>query len=258
MSSEPPGTLFVTDRAPGGRRPACPDARFRSTLQAAAAGLPALCVNPLAELFLPLHELPARVAGSEVRRLEHLPDLDLGVLEGGALEPFDRLLLRLHLPQPEPGDELLRLGKRPVDHGLLPFREPDAGALRARLQALTRQHYAGLHQLFVELPHLGEHLLARKVARLRLLVGLHDHHESHVGLLGWQPGFRTVPSGWVPGSTSTSNDDPRDRHAEDFFSRRRSRLGRGIPRPHRRGPKIPDFPALGVASVLPVAQAWTT
>src|SRR6266478_3629589 len=113
MSSEPPETLFLTDRAPGGRRPVCPDARFVRGCRRRPR-LPALRVNLLAELLLLLHELAGRVAGSEVRRLEHLPDLDLGVLEGGALQPFDRLILGLHLPQPEPGDELLGLGEGAV------------------------------------------------------------------------------------------------------------------------------------------------
>src|SRR5437667_77115 len=41
----------------------------------------------------------------EVVRLEHLANLDLGPpAERGALEPLDRLLLRLHLPEPEAGD----------------------------------------------------------------------------------------------------------------------------------------------------------
>src|SRR6185503_11311841 len=73
--------------------------------------------------------------GAEVRRLEHLTNLDLGFAGGGigaALDPFDRLLLRLHLPQPVAGDELLRLAERPVDHGALVSGEPDARALRAR------------------------------------------------------------------------------------------------------------------------------
>ena len=57
--------------------------------------------------------------------------------------------------------------------------EPDAGALRAGLQPLAREHHAGLHQLLVELAHLGEQLLARQDARLGLLGGLDDHHEPH-------------------------------------------------------------------------------
>src|ERR1700687_467367 len=97
-------------------------------------GLSALRLDLLAELLLLLHDLPAGIARSEVGRLEHLPDLHLGVLEGGALEPFDRLILGLHLPQPEPGDELLGLGEGSVDHGPLPLLELDARALRAGLE----------------------------------------------------------------------------------------------------------------------------
>src|SRR2546425_9176139 len=45
---------------------------------------------------------------TEVVRLEHLANLHLGAAtEGSALEPLDRLRLRLHLPQPESGDQLL-------------------------------------------------------------------------------------------------------------------------------------------------------
>ena len=47
---------------------------------------------------------------------------------GCALDPLDRLVERLHLPQPEARDQLLRLGERAVDHGpLLPL---EAHALR--------------------------------------------------------------------------------------------------------------------------------
>src|ERR1700682_4610112 len=56
-----------------------------------APRLAALRFDLLAQLLLLLHELAAGVARGEVRRLEHLPDLDLGILERGALEPFDRL-----------------------------------------------------------------------------------------------------------------------------------------------------------------------
>src|SRR6266550_2924096 len=60
--------------------------------------------------------------GTEIRRLEHLANLDLGIpLErvGAALDPFDRLLQRLHLKHPEAGDQLFGLGEGPVDHGAL-------------------------------------------------------------------------------------------------------------------------------------------
>src|SRR2546426_11731909 len=102
--------------------------------------------------FLPLPGLRAqalllfpelgREFGPEVFRLEHLANLDLGLAREGvraALDPFDRLFHRLHLPQPKAGDQLLRLGERPVDHGALVAREPDPRALRHRLQPLGRE-----------------------------------------------------------------------------------------------------------------------
>src|SRR5712671_4105860 len=55
--------------------------------------------------------------GTEVVRFEDLANLDLeAVLEGGPLQPLDGLTQRLHLPHPESGDQLLRLGEGPVDH----------------------------------------------------------------------------------------------------------------------------------------------
>src|SRR6266704_5732042 len=64
--------------------------------------------------------------GTEVVRFEDLANLDLeAVIERRTLEPLDRLFFGLHLPQPEAGDQLLRLGERPVDHGPLASREPD-------------------------------------------------------------------------------------------------------------------------------------
>src|SRR5262249_22950303 len=53
-----------------------------------------------------------RSGSAEVLGLEELADLDLrAAVEGGPLEPLDRLFLRLALPQPESGDQLLRLGE---------------------------------------------------------------------------------------------------------------------------------------------------
>src|SRR6266498_3562767 len=119
-----------------------------------------------ADALLLLPEL-RRERLAEVLRLEYLPDLDLGpAVERSALQPLDRLFLRLHLPQPEAGDELLRLGERPVDHGPLASVEPDPHAFRARLEPLAREHHAGLGQLLVELAHLGQDLLVREDARL--------------------------------------------------------------------------------------------
>src|SRR5690242_12655225 len=82
---------------------------------------------------------------AEILRLEDLANLDLGVVavgvvdqaERGPLDPFDRLFLRLHLPDPEPRDQLLGLGERAIDHGPLRSGDPYADALRARLQSLA-------------------------------------------------------------------------------------------------------------------------
>src|SRR5689334_22437900 len=62
-----------------------------------------LRVRALGLLFQFRRELLA-----EILRLEQLPDLDLGVTRhrvGAALDPFDRLFLCLHFPDPEAGDE---------------------------------------------------------------------------------------------------------------------------------------------------------
>src|SRR6185369_274423 len=123
---------------------------------------------------------------TEVLRLEHLADLDLGLPRhgvGAALHPLDRLLLRLDLPDPESGDELLRLRERAVDHAALRAGEPHARAFRARMKSLAGEHDAGFHQLFVELAHLREQFLARHDARLGVLGGLDQDHEFHRDLL---------------------------------------------------------------------------
>src|SRR5712664_4416860 len=50
---------------------------------------------------------------AEILRIEDLPDFDLGAaVERRALHPFDRLVARLHLDQPEAGDELAGCRKR--------------------------------------------------------------------------------------------------------------------------------------------------
>src|SRR5436305_13545303 len=121
--------------------------------------------------------------GAEVLRLEDLADLDLLVLERGALEPLDRLVLRLHPPDPVAGDQLLGLGEGAVDHGRLAVRELDPRAFRARLEAVGRKHDAGVDQLLVEFAHRGEQLLTGHHARLGILVGLDQDHESHGCLL---------------------------------------------------------------------------
>src|SRR5437879_272550 len=44
---------------------------------------------------------------AEILGIEHLPDLDLGAaVERRALHPFDRFVARLHLDQPEAGNQV--------------------------------------------------------------------------------------------------------------------------------------------------------
>src|SRR5262249_7257896 len=99
--------------------------------------------------------------------------------EGGALEPLDRFFPGLHLPHPEAGDQLLRLSEWAIGNGSLAAVEFHPRALGAGLQSLAREHDAGFHELFVELAHLFENLLARKNTGLGLSARLDNHHESH-------------------------------------------------------------------------------
>jgi len=122
--------------------------------------------------------------GAEILGLEDLADLDFSpIAEGSALEPLDGLFPGLHLPDPEAGNQLLRLGERSIDDGPLLSRKPDTGTLRAWVKSLAREHHASLHELLVELSHLGQLLLSGHYARLGVLVGFHQHDESHCFIL---------------------------------------------------------------------------
>src|SRR5207245_9436616 len=103
--------------------------------------LPRFVRQLLSQLALALNCL----AGREILQLEDLPDLDLGSsIEGGPLEPLDRLIHGLHLPQPESGNQLLGLGERAIGADSLSIPELHALALRARLQPFGGQQDAGL------------------------------------------------------------------------------------------------------------------
>src|SRR5262245_39459596 len=120
-----------------------------------------------------------RESRAQFLRLEHLTNLDLGLVERGALEPFDGFFLRVHLPQPEAGDQLLGLGERAVNHDPIAGGKPDSRTLGARMESLGCEHHAGFHQLFVELPHIRQDFLVRQNAGLAVFVGFDQHHESH-------------------------------------------------------------------------------
>src|SRR5438094_5179133 len=72
---------------------------FPTPLQAESGLLLRGRLRPQALFLLPEF---GRERGTEVFRLEHLANFDLGAaVERGALQPLDRLFLRLDLPQPE-------------------------------------------------------------------------------------------------------------------------------------------------------------
>src|SRR5215813_1808014 len=102
---------------------------------AASRGAPRLLLRgPLQLLGLRTHTLLllpelGRELCSKVLRFEHLANFDLGFSLHGvwaALDPIDRLCHRLHLPQPETGNQLLRLGEGPVNDSPLASRKLDA------------------------------------------------------------------------------------------------------------------------------------
>src|SRR5438874_1175725 len=106
----------------------------------------------VAQAFFLLPQL-GRELSAEILGLEHLSDFDLRIIArhgiGAALDPFDRFLLRLALPDPETGDEFLGLGERAVNHGSLAAREPDPRPLGTGLQSLARQHDASLDEFLI-------------------------------------------------------------------------------------------------------------
>src|SRR5262245_46984640 len=132
---------------------------------------------------------------AEVLDFEHWSDLDLAFLFvriGAALDPIQRLLERRHFPQPKPSDELLGLREGPVDDGAALARESHARALARGVQALASEHDPGLHQLLVELAHVGQELLARHLAGFRRLRGFDDHHDFH----DWTSCVLRAAAGW--------------------------------------------------------------
>src|SRR2546429_63336 len=107
------------------------------------------CLSTQALLLRP--EIGSKL-GTEVLCLEHPANLNLGfpfMRTGAAFDPLDCLFHRSHLPQPEAGDQLLGLGEGPVDDSPFLSREPDALALRTRVEPLGGEQHASFHQLFV-------------------------------------------------------------------------------------------------------------
>src|SRR4029077_19813510 len=76
-----------------------------------------------------------------------------------------------------------------VDDGALRSRVFDTEALRGRLESGGVEQGAGFRQLLVVRRHGGKELFLGLGSRFRVLVGLHNDHESHRRLSCW---FRIV------------------------------------------------------------------
>src|SRR5262245_24705964 len=77
-----------------------------------------LCLIQLLPQVLLLLAQFRRQFRPEIIRPADRPDLDFGpAVEGSLFQPFDRLVDRFDLPDPEPADQFLRLRKRPIDDG---------------------------------------------------------------------------------------------------------------------------------------------
>src|SRR5260370_39725797 len=126
---------------------------------------------------------PMARAPSHALELDDLTDLEGPALVGGPLEPLEGLVDRAHLPQPVPGDQLLRLSERPVDDGPLLAVEPNALGLRARVEAACLEHHPRLDQLFVELLVLRHGVRCWGGGRLALLAFLCHYRTTHLCLL---------------------------------------------------------------------------
>src|SRR5437879_698478 len=126
---------------------------------------------------------PMARAPSHALELDDLTDLEGPAVVGCPLEPFEGLVHRAHLPQPIPRHQLLGLRERPVDYGALPAVEPNALALRARVEAAGLEHHARLDQIVVELLVLRHGFCRGRSRRLALLAFLRHYQYTHLGLL---------------------------------------------------------------------------
>src|SRR5207245_8691981 len=114
-----------------------PRAFFASSAMPRSAPMPSSLL-PACE-GVPLAPYLGRKFRTKVRGLGHRANLNLALVlvrVRAALDPFERFFHRLHLPQPESGNQLLGLGKRAVDHRFLIPRKPDSLCFRSRMQAL--------------------------------------------------------------------------------------------------------------------------
>src|SRR5438132_5119078 len=126
---------------------------------------------------------PMARAPSHALVVEDLTDLEGPAVVGCPLEPLEGLVDRAHLPQPIPGDKLLGLRERSIDDGALLAVEPNALALRARVEAASLEYHPRLDQFFVELLVLSHRFRRWGSRRFALLAFLCHYQDTHLCLL---------------------------------------------------------------------------
>src|SRR5712691_7516928 len=165
---------------------------------------------------------PMASAPSHALELDDLTDLEGPAVVGCPLEPLEGLVDRAHLPQPVSRHQLFRLRERPVDDGALGAVEPNALALRARVQAAGLEYHPGLEQLLVELLVL-RHGFRRWGSRRLALVAFFCHYQhTHLCLLLIQLPHRWGSGLW--GLIHSSNDWRPFRHGLWSVHERSSRV----------------------------------
>jgi hypothetical protein len=141
-----------------------------------------LCLNLRSQPRFSGPDFAAWIGFREVFRSEHLANLDIPfvvVRIQAALEPFERLVHRFHVPQPEARDQLLRLGERPIGHRAQFAGEMNPLAFRAGIETFAGEHNPNFEKFFVELAHLAKQLLAGHDTGLGLLTGFDNEHDFY-------------------------------------------------------------------------------
>src|SRR5215467_715456 len=133
-----------------------------------------------AEVFFLLNFFVAE-GGCEVFGLEDLADLYVAFAVGrvgASLDPLDGLFERLHLPEPEAGNEFLGLGERAVNDSAVLAGEADNGAFGRGVKTVVAYQNSGFQELVVEFVHVG-HELGIGGCAFGVFRGFDDDHESH-------------------------------------------------------------------------------
>src|SRR5277367_5737948 len=118
----------------------------------------------------------------EIFGLKDLADLYDGLaFVGAALDPLDRLLERLDLPEPEAGDDFLAFGEGTVsDDGAVLAGEMDAGAVGGGVKTVIAYQDPSFREVVVEFVYVGHELgIGECDFVLGVFRAFDDDHESH-------------------------------------------------------------------------------